>query len=78
MRISVRDLGADGKSLVRNSGVGVGGRIEILRKTVSKRSKKFKKTMCLAYVTRTCRVESGGRTLAGPSEERRERSVAKP
>ena len=31
VRISIRDLVADGKSLVRNSGVGGGGDIRILR-----------------------------------------------
>ena len=53
VRISVRDLVADGKSLVRNSGVGGGGQTQILMKQIGKGEGKHllfhqSKALCIA------------------------------
>ena len=43
VRISIRDLVADGKSLVRNSGVGGGGQNSILKLDSNVRKKFYSK-----------------------------------
>ena len=56
VRISIRDLVADGKSLVRNSGVGGGGQNLILINAPRKRGRNLGHTVCPSRFTIFLRV----------------------